>query len=199
MANPDPAQEAAELLHGAASLLRSASALPREARALPRETSLRDGAGAPEPGALDELVRLAATGVSGCSGASAALWRNGEPAVFAASHPDLAELATIEQACGSGPVTAAVAGGVPVWSPDTLDEDRWPVYAAAALARGVRSSFTLMYRSGSVTVTLSLFGARAGQPCPQDQPLARLAAVFGGAASRHPAGLAVQPPGPSDS
>ena len=199
MANPDPAQEAAELLHGAASPLRSASALPREARALPRETSLRNGAGAPEPGALDELVRLAATGVSGCSGASAALWRNGEPAVFAASHPDLAELATIEQACGSGPVTAAVAGGVPVWSPDTLDEDRWPAYTAAALARGVRSSFTLMYRSGSVTVTLSLFGARAGQPCPQDQPLARLAAVFGGAAPRHPAGLAVQPPGPSDS
>jgi hypothetical protein len=189
MASPDPAQEAAELLHGAASL-------PREARALPGETALRDGAGAPEPGALDELVRLAATGVSGCSGASATLWRNGEPAVFAASHPDLAELATIEQACGSGPVTASVAGGVPVWSPDTLDEDRWPAYAAAALARGLRCSLTLMYRSGSVTVTLSLFGARAGQPCPQDQPLARLAAVFGGAAPRHPAGLAVQPPGP---
>ena len=196
MASLDPAQEAAELLRGAASLLRSASAPPREARARPRDTTLRDGAGAPEPGALDELARLAATGVSGCSGASATLWRNGEPAVFAASHPDLAELATIEQACGSGPVTAAVTGGVPVWSPDTLDEDRWPAYAAAALARGVRCSLTLIYRSGSVTVTLSLFGARAGQLCPQDQPLARLAAVFGGAAPRHPTGQAVQPPGP---
>jgi hypothetical protein len=85
---------------------------------------------------------------------------------------------------------------VPVWSPDTLDEDRWPAYAAAALARGVRCSLTLMYRSGPVTVTLSLFGARAGQLCPQDQPLTRLAAVFGGAAPRHHAGLAVRPPGP---
>ncbi len=199
MANPDPAQEAAELLHGAASLLRSTGALPREAGALPRGASVRDGVGAPEPGALDELVRLAATGVSGCSGASATLWRNGEPAVFAASHPDLAELAAIEQASGSGPVTAAVAGGVPVCSPDTLDEDRWPAYAAAALARGVRCSLTLMYRSGPVTVTLSLFGASAGRPCPQDRLLARLAAVFGGAAPRHHAGLAGQPGEPIDS
>src|SRR5512135_2331556 len=111
MANPELAQDAARLLHGA-------------------------GGSAPE--ALDDLVRLAASGVTGCSGASATLWRNGEPAVFAASHPDLAELATIEQASGSGPVTAAVACGALVWSPDTLDEDRWPAYAAAALARGVR-------------------------------------------------------------
>ncbi len=175
MANPDPAQEAAELLHGAASLLRRASALPGGASAPPGGASLRDGAGVPEPGALDELVRLAATGVSGCSGASATLWRNGEPAVFAASHPDLAELATIEQASGSGPVTSAVTGGVPVWSPDTLDEDRWPAYAAAALARGVRCSLTLVHRPGPVTVTLSLFGTQPGQPSPQDQLLARLA------------------------
>ena len=148
----------------------------------------------PEPGALDELVRLAATGVGGCSGASATLWRNGEPAVFAASHPDLAELATIEQASGSGPVTAAVTGGVPAWSPDTLDEDRWPAYAAAALARGVRCSLTLVHRSGPVTVTLSLFGARAGQPSPQDQLLSRLAAVFGGRSQGRPAGLEARAP-----
>ena len=165
MANPELAQDAAGLLHGA-------------------------GGSAPE--ALDELVRLAASGVTGCSGASATLWRNGEPAVFAASHPDLAELATIEQASGSGPVTAAVACGAPVWSPDTLDEDRWPAYAAAALARGVRCCVTLVHRSGPVMVTLSLFGARPGQPCPQDQPLGRLAAVFGGAAP----GLGAGPPGP---
>ena len=159
MANPDLAQEAAELLNGA-----DASA----------------------PAALGELVRLAASGVTGCSGASAMLWRNGQPAVFAGSHPDLAELATIE-ASGGGPVTAALACGAPVWSPDTLGEERWPGYAAAALAHGVRCFVTLVHHAGPVTVTLSLFGARPGQPCPQDQPLRRLAAVFSGAASRPPA------------
>ena len=172
MANPDLAQEAAGLLHrGAASV----------------------------PETLDELVRLAASGVAGCSGASAMLCRNGESAVFAASHPDLAELATIEQASGSGPVTAAVACGAPVWSPDTLGEERWPGYAAAALVRGVRCCVTLVHHSGPVTVTLSLFGARPGQPCPQDQPLRRLAAVFGGAAPGRPAGLELPPSGSTGS
>ncbi len=96
-------------------------------------------------------------------------------------------------------MTAAVTGGVPVWSPDTLDEDRWPAYAAAALARGVRCSLTLVHRSGPVTVTLSLFGTQPGQPSPQDQLLARLAAVFGGRSQGRPAGLETQGAGTSGS
>jgi hypothetical protein len=157
---------------------------------------LLDGARASAPEALGELARLAASGVSGCSGASATLWQNGEPAVFAATHPDLAELATIEQACGSGPVTAAVACGAPVWSADTLDEVRWPAYAAAALARGVRCCVTLVHRADSVIVTLCLVGARPGHPDLQDQPLRRLAAVFGGEAPGQPPGLETRPARP---
>ncbi|MCW2910884.1 MAG: hypothetical protein JWL68_5673 [Actinomycetia bacterium] len=178
MASPDLPREAAELLHSASELLSSA--------------------GPPAPETLGQLVRLAASEVPGCSGASATLWQDGEPAVFAASHPDLAELATIERSAGCGPVTEARAAGKLVCTQDTLHEDRWPGYAAAALSRGVRSSVTLVHHSGPVVVTLSLFGARPGQPGLADQPLARLAGVFGGAARGRAARLRpaeVPPPG----
>jgi hypothetical protein len=158
MPSPDLPPEAAELLRSASQLLHSASQPLRGA-----SRPLR-GADAPAPETLGQLVRLAASQVTGCSGASATLWQDGEPAVFAASHPDLAELATIERSSGGGPVTEARATGKPVCTPDTLDDDRWPAYSAAALARGVRSSITLVHQSGPVVVTLSLFGARPGRP-----------------------------------
>jgi hypothetical protein len=165
MPSPDLPPEAAELLRSARQLLHSASQLLHSASQPLRGASqpLR-GADAPAPETLGQLVRLAASQVTGCSGASATLWQDGEPAVFAASHPDLAELATIERSSGGGPVTEARATGKPVCTPDTLDDDRWPAYSAAALARGVRSSITLVHQSGPVMVTLSLFGARPGRP-----------------------------------
>jgi hypothetical protein len=165
MPSPDLPPEAAELLRSASRLLHSATQPLRGASQPLRGASqpLRP-AGTPAPETLGQLVRLAASQVTGCSGASATLWQDGEPAVFAASHPDLAELATIERSSGGGPVTEARATGKPVCTPDTLDDDRWPAYSAAALGRGVRSSITLVHQSGSVMVTLSLFGARPGRP-----------------------------------
>ena len=165
MPSPDLPQETAELLRGPSQLLRSTSGLLRSASQPLRGASqpLR-GTGAPAAETLGQLVRLAVSQVTGCSGASATLWQDGEPAVFAASHPDLAELATIERSSGCGPVTEARATGKPVCSPDTLGDERWPASSAAALARGVRSSITLVHQSGPVVVTLSLFGARPGLP-----------------------------------
>ena len=165
MPSPDLPPEAAELLRSASRLLLSAGQPPRGAsQPLSGVSQPLSAAGTPAPETLGQLVRLAASQVTGCSGASATLWQDGEPAVFAASHPDLAELATIERSSGGGPVTEARATGKPVCTPDTLDDDRWPAYSAAALARGVRSSITLVHQSGPVVVTLSLFGARPGRP-----------------------------------
>jgi hypothetical protein len=165
MPSPDLPPEAAELLRSASRLLLSAGQPLRGASQPLRGASQPlSAAGAPAPETLGQLVRLAAIQVTGCSGASATLWQDGEPAVFAASHPDLAELAAIERSSGGGPVTEARATGKPVCTPDTLDDDRWPAYSAAALARGVRSSITLVHQSGPVVVTLSLFGARPGRP-----------------------------------
>ena len=165
MPSPDLPQEAAELLRSASRLLLSAGQPLRGAsQPLSGASQPLSAAGTPAPETLGQLVRLAASQVTGCSGASATLWQDGKPAVFAASHPDLAELATIERSSGGGPVTEARATGKPVCTPDTLDDDRWPAYSAAALARGVRSSITLVHQSGPVVVTLSLFGARPGRP-----------------------------------
>jgi hypothetical protein len=179
MPSPDLPQEAAELLRSASRLLHSASR-PLRGASQPLHSASRplsgvsqpvrgasqpaSAAGTPADEALGQLVRLAASQVTGCSGASATLWQDGEPAVFAASHPDLAELAMIERSSGGGPVTEARATGKPVCTPDTLDDDRWPAYSAAALARGVRSSITVVHQDGPMMVTLSLFGARPGRP-----------------------------------
>ena len=58
-------------------------------------------AGSSESRSLNQLVVLALREVPGCSGATAALWRDGEPVVRAASHPDAAQSrAVVDQAKG---------------------------------------------------------------------------------------------------
>ena len=65
--------------------------------------------------------------------------------------------------------------------PDTLDEERWPGFAAAALARGVRCCVTVAQRSGDQALTLTMFGARPRSLDPDQLPLAELLVAFGGA------------------
>ena len=130
---------------------------------------------------LNQLVVLAARQVAACTGATAILWRSGEPPVYAASHPDRPGLAEVEFGCGRGPAIDALAGGGPVSCPDTLDEPRWPEYASAALRCGVRCCVTLAYQSGADAVTLSLFSARPRSLESGRLALAELLTAFGGA------------------
>src|SRR5271157_5495398 len=85
-----------------------------------------------EARSLNKLAELAAWQVPACSGAHAAVWRDGEVISAAATHPDLAELADLQLAAGDGPIVVAAGTGLPVSCPDTLDENRWPDYADAA-------------------------------------------------------------------
>jgi hypothetical protein len=130
---------------------------------------------------LNELVSLAARQVRACSGATAALWRDGEPVIIAASHPDVCELIDVELAHRCGPEVEALATGMTVPCHDTLAEERWPGYAHAALATGVRCSVTLAHVAGTAAVTLSLFGARPRVLDPDQLPLAQLLVAVGGA------------------
>jgi hypothetical protein len=132
-----------------------------------------------EPRSLNQLVTLASYQVAACSGATAVLWRGNEPAVRAASHPDLPGLDDVQLSSGRGPVLEALSGGGPVNCQDTLAETRWPEYADAALRRGVRCSVTLAYQPGPDAVTLSLSGARPRSLEPGQ--LAELLTAFGGA------------------
>ncbi len=154
MANPDLAREAADLL------------------------SIADKSPARS---LAELAALAARQVPACSGATATLWRDGEPQIMAATHPDVGDLAEAEQRGQRGPETLALATGEAAQCPDTLTEDRWPEYAHAALARGVRCVVTLAHQSGPEAITLSLFAARPRALDPGQMPLAELLVAAGGA------------------
>jgi hypothetical protein len=98
--------------------------------------------------------------VPACSGAGAVLWRDGEPAIVAATHPSLPELLEVQVSNGRGPMLDALSQGEPVGCSDTLEADRWPEFASAALRLGVRCSLSLTYGSGGDVVCLSLFGAR---------------------------------------
>lgn len=137
-------------------------------------------AGASESRSLNQLVGLVSRQVPGCSGATAALWRDGEPVVRAASHPDLAELFDLEHRTAPGPWLAALTGSEPVSCLDTLEEERWPSYTATALSRGVRCSVIMAQRSGPAAITLALFGARPRSLDPEQLPLAELLVTFGG-------------------
>jgi hypothetical protein len=134
-----------------------------------------------EARSLNRLAELAAWQVPACAGAHAAVWHDGEIVSAAATHPDLAELADLEVARGSGPLIAAAAGGVPVSCPDMLDETRWPEYAEAALRRGVRCSVHLVRALPHGALVLSLFGVRPGVLDAESNPMADTLAAFGGA------------------
>jgi len=132
-------------------------------------------------GALHRLTELVARRVPGCSGATATLWEPYEVVATAASHPDLATLAEQQFAAGDGPVIAALRSGEPSVTADTLHEDRWPDFSAAALAAGVRSSTTIVHEYDSMSLTVSLYGVRPNALEVGQLPLASLLAAFGAA------------------
>jgi ANTAR domain len=134
-----------------------------------------------EARSLNKLAELAAWQVPSCSGAHAAVWRDGEVVTAAATHPDLAELADMQLSTGSGPLVEAADGGTALSCTDTLEEARWPEFAEAALRRGVRCSVHLVRELPRGALVLSLFGVRPGVLHADSNPMADLLAAFGGA------------------
>jgi hypothetical protein len=135
-----------------------------------------------EAKSLNMLAELAVRQVPGCCAAHATLWRDGELAGIAATHPELAGLAEEEIAAGRGPLMTVVHGGGPVRSADTLADDRWPEWAAGALRHGLRSSAYLVRRFSPMTLVLALFGVRPSVLDADSVPVAEILAQFGGAA-----------------
>ncbi|HEX5191090.1 MAG TPA: ANTAR domain-containing protein [Streptosporangiaceae bacterium] len=142
-------------------------------------------ASASESRAMHRLVELAARHVPGCSGATAGLWKDDEPAISSASHPDLSELADVQLAEGRGPAIEARTTGRQVSCPDTLSEDRWPEFTSRALSMGVRSSLTLVHRAGHVGLTLTMYSTRPGVLDASRAPVAELLIAFGSAVMRN--------------
>jgi ANTAR domain len=145
-----------------------------------RTASLLSLQTATEERALYQLADLAASQVPGCCAASVTLWRDGEVAGQASSHPDATRLVQVELEAGSGPMVDALAGRGPVCCADVLTESRWPLYAAAAARLGVRCSVTLC-AGEEMTVALALLAARPKAIDPDQVQLAGLVAAYSAA------------------
>lgn len=138
--------------------------------------------GSSQPRSLNQLATLAARQLPACAGATAALWRDGELLLMSATHPELPGLIHVQVSARRGPLIDALAGTDPVTAEDTLAEDRWPEFAAAALRCGVRCCVTFVYRSGQDAVTMSLYGVRPRALAIDQLEFAELLMAFGGAA-----------------
>jgi hypothetical protein len=132
-----------------------------------------------EAKSLNKLAEMAVRQVPGCAAAHATLWRDGELAVMAATHPDPAELVDLEIKTGAGPLAVAVAERKPVSCPDAVFEDRWPEWATEALRRGLRSSVHLVRQFPPMTLVLALFAVRPGVLDADGVPMAEMVAGFG--------------------
>jgi len=149
--------------------------------ALPdRAAALLSLAGATPERSLSQLTELAATQVPGCAAASITVWREGELASQASSHPEPSRLVAMQVASGRGPLIDAITEGSSISCADTLTETRWPEFAAAALRIGVRSTVTLT-RNGDAVIALSLFGLRPRAVESDQLQLAELLVAYGGA------------------
>ncbi len=145
-----------------------------------RAAALLSLSAATEERSLSQLTALAASQVAGCAAACAAVFRDGELANMASSHPEPPVLIGVQVASGSGPMVESMAQDAPVSCLDTLTERRWPEFTAAALRIGVRSCVTLSYR-GQAVIALSLFGIRPRALDPDQLQLAELLVAYGGA------------------
>ncbi|GGO36348.1 MULTISPECIES: ANTAR domain-containing response regulator [Streptomyces] len=130
---------------------------------------------------LSELAEQALRCTTACCGAGTTVNDGGEDHPPAVTHPDLANLVSMQLRSGDGPIPAAQERGAPVDAEDLLRDDRWPEYRALALDSGVRASVTLPFRRSGLTLTLSLFSFRPGTldeaGCGPAQALGDLAAA----------------------
>lgn len=127
---------------------------------------------------LHEVASVASRGLPGCAAAAVVVWGRSEAREAAASHPELGRLFELQCHLNQGPVLEARETGQPIAVSDTLRDERWPRYAAAAVRYGVRSLLVLPLDVEGSVVTFALHATR---PCTWDdsdlRPLAPLLAA----------------------
>jgi DNA-binding MarR family transcriptional regulator len=111
---------------------------------------------------LCALTRAVTDHVPHCFGASATLWEIDAVVAMGASNADLAAVAEQQFIAGGGPIIAALRTGEAVVTPDILREGRWPEFAVAAMAAGVRAQATVVHDYSLMTLSLTLYAAAPG-------------------------------------
>jgi len=132
-----------------------------------------------EAKSLSKLAEMAVRQVPGCAAAHATIWRDGELAAAAASHPDPAELVDFQLSTGAGPLIDAARDGTRVECADMLTDERWPRWQLQALRRGMRSSVHLVREMPPMTLVLALYGVRPRSIDADAVPMAEMLARFG--------------------
>lgn len=119
-------------------------------------------------GAVELVARLCRLAVDemALSGCALVLMAGAESAsMLAGAGRHAATVTGLQMELGEGPCLQAYASGVPVFLPDLAagDADRWPAFAAAALAVGVHAEFSLPLTVGPGGIgTLDLCRDRPG-------------------------------------
>jgi GAF domain/ANTAR domain len=135
----------------------------RRARIVAAVTEKDTAAGAGE--LITRLCRFAVDEMA-LSGCALVLMSGAESASMLAGAGRHASTVTgLQMELGEGPCLQARASGVPVFLPDLAagDANRWPAFAAAALAAGVHAEFSLPLTAGPGGIgTLDLYRDRPG-------------------------------------
>ncbi|GHC67879.1 ANTAR domain-containing response regulator [Streptomyces cinnamoneus] len=123
---------------------------------------LGDMADTPWGQRIARLTELVPRLVPGVCGATTTVWDGSAEPPTTATHPDLADLVTVQLRAADGPIPTALGTHEPVHADDLLTDERWPRYRASALGTGIRASATLPFRREGVSVTVTLYRLRPG-------------------------------------
>jgi GAF domain-containing protein len=109
---------------------------------------------------LGAVVRLARTTIEGCDFAAVSVLREGLVTTAVDTDPLVAESEAIQFRVGLGPSPTAARQGAPIYIEDLNVDPRWPLFAASAVASGLRSMLTMPLAIDGTTGALSLYASR---------------------------------------
>ena len=99
--------------------------------------------------------------------------------VSATAHPLLADLDDVQMTLQQGPCLKAAVSGAMIRCTDLRDDDRWPGYAAAAVAAGVHSMLSYQLATAPHGVgALNLFGLEPRVADPAAEAIGALLATL---------------------
>ncbi|MFC9247664.1 ANTAR domain-containing response regulator [Streptomyces sp. NPDC057136] len=114
-----------------------------------------------------------------CCGTTVTLCVPGGGRRTAATHPDLAVLARLQETTGAGPDCDAFALHEPVASADLVADPRWPRFRSRALGTGLRACLALPVREQGIVTAVTLYAFRPNAFPPSiRQPLRGLVEDF---------------------
>jgi len=106
---------------------------------------------------LTRIVELAVETIDGCDLAGIFRIRDERVTTPASTDPLVGEIDALQFSTDEGPCLDAASEGRMVYAEDLLDDDRWPRFAPAAVAAGIRSVLAFRLLSEETVAALNLY------------------------------------------